>query len=125
MALSQAVSRSMRCVARVSPDKKCNNRTRRGNLCWVHLQARMGLRVRNTNHGLGLFAWRPFYKGDIITKYTGKRVTRKQVDKKYPGDQTAQYVLCDESTGLCVDANVTTSGFGRFVNSFLGSGKKL
>ena len=50
-------------------------------------------------------------------------MTKKQVDKKYPGDQTAQYVLCDDSTGLCVDANITTSGYGRFVNSFFGSGK--
>lgn len=125
MALSQSVSRSMRCVARVTPDEKCNNRTRRGNLCWVHLQARKGLRVRKTNHGLGLFAWRPFYSGENITRYTGQRLTKKQVDKKYPGDQTAQYVLCDDSTGLCVDANITTSGYGRFVNSFFWLRKRL
>ena len=45
--------------------------------------------------------------------------------KKYPGEITAQYALCDDNKqpSLCLDASETTSGYGRFANSALCSGK--
>ena len=92
-------------------------------MCWVHLQKNKGLRVRETKHGLGLFAWKEIEAGEPITPHSGKRLTKKEVDKKYPGDITAQCVLCDEPLKICLDASETTSGYSRFANSPYGSGK--
>ena len=82
---SQAISRSSRCTAMTLAGPKCKNRTRRGNMCWVHLQKKKGLRVRETKHGLGLFAWKEIEAGEPITPYSGKRLTKKEVDKNILG----------------------------------------
>ena len=124
---SQAISRSIRCTAMTLAGPKCKNRTRRGNMCWVHLQKKKGLRVRKTKHGLGLFARKEIEAGEPITSYPGKMLTKKEVDEKYPGGITAQCVLCDDDkqSSLCLDAGETTSGYGRFANSPYGSGKDI
>ena len=53
-------------------------------------------------------------RGAIISKYTGRRRTKKQIDQKY-GDAVAQYALCN-ARGHCVDANHTTDAAARFAN---------
>jgi hypothetical protein len=71
------------------------------------------------NTGEGLFAWkRPFKKNAEISKYTGQRLTKNEIDKKY-GDETAKYAICNGNR--CIDANYTTDAAARFANDAYGT----
>ena len=56
-------------------------------------------------------------KGIKIGKYTGKKITKKKLDRKYPGKNTiAAYAICkeDKPHSKCIDAYKTTHGAPRF-----------
>jgi hypothetical protein len=70
--------------------------------------------------GKGLFTWKkPFQRGDIISKYTGRKLTKKQLDKKY-SEGRADYAVCN-NRGRCVDSTYTTDAAARFVNDSRGT----
>jgi len=95
-------------------------------MCWQHLKAQKGLRIKPSeiaNAGFGLFASKRIPKGKVIAPYTGEVLTRAQVDQRYPGDVTGQYVLCTSRT-RCIDGRKSTAGAARFANSARGSTKK-
>ena len=67
--------------------------------------------------GLGLITARSRYtEGDLSgIKYTGKYLTGKPLDAKYPDeDKPAQYVLCNDPGTKCIDGIKVTSSFARF-----------
>jgi len=88
-------------------------------------------------HGKGLFAsdWRyrnihrgkegpiVFRDGDKISDYTGRILTRDQMERKYPKNTIAPYAFA-LGRGRYVDANRTTDGFARYANSVYRPGRK-
>jgi hypothetical protein len=55
----------------------------------------------------------------VISKYTGRKRTKAQIDRKY-GDGRADYAICN-SRGNCIDANYTTDAAARFANGAHGT----
>ena len=82
------------------------------------------LRIKQSlipNAGLGLFSNKQeFKKNNKIAQYTRKKMTKQQLDTKYPGKNTiASYAICkgDKPTSKCIDAYKTTHGAPRFANN--------
>lgn len=119
---SGSIYRSQQCEAETLGKRQCRQRTARGKMCWIHLKKLKGLRVKKSKHGLGLFTTRDIKPKKIITPYEGERMTKQQAARKYPKND-ARYMLCSNTTNLCVDGRLSNSGVGRFVNSAYGSGK--
>ena len=49
-------------------------------------------------------------------------MTKQEAARKYPKND-ARYMLCSNTTDLCVDAQLSNSGVGRFANTARGSKK--
>ena len=49
-------------------------------------------------------------------------MTKQEAARKYPKND-ARYMLCSNTTNLCVDAQLSNSGVGRFANTARGSKK--
>ena len=127
--MSQSQYRSNQCVAVAdSTGERCKLRTARGRRCFHHSLRDHNLRVKKSsvpNGGLGLYSGtKPIRKGRTITQYTGEPLSRAAVDERYPGDVTAQYVLCG-SKRKCRDARRTDEpGLGRWANDSRGTKKR-
>ena len=119
---SGSIYKSQQCEAETLSKRQCRRRTARGKRCWIHLKNLKGLRVKKSMHGLGLFTTRDIKSKKIITPYEGERMTKQQAARKYPKND-ARYMLCSNTTNLCVDGRLSNSGVGRYVNSAYGSGK--
>ncbi|CAB4007360.1 SET domain-containing [Paramuricea clavata] len=113
----QSIRKSKQCISDTLLQKRCRKRTAHTPKCWIHLAKQDNLRIKPSqipNAGKGLFSWKKTIpSGRVISKYTGRRRTREQIDRKY-GNSTAKYAICKK--GLCVDANHTTDAAGRFAN---------
>jgi len=92
---------------------------------------RLGLRVKKSTiqgAGRGLFAAKAFRSGQRIVPYVAASKlaasmrTKATIDKRYPGNQVAAYVICHgkQARSLCTDASKTSSGVGRFANDVPG-----
>ena len=127
--MSQSQYRSNQCTAVAdSTGERCKLMTARGRLCWHHTLRDKNLRVKKSGiagAGLGLYAGKKrIKKGRSITKYTGEKLSRQAVERRYPGKTRAQYTLCG-SKKKCVDARRTdTPGLGRWANDSRGSGRR-
>ena len=120
---NQSIRECDRCVAIAKSGSRCRNRTCKGRKCWIHTKRDEGLRIKPSqilNAGQGLYATKRFAKGDRIADYTAEKLTRAQVDNRYPGNVTAEYVLC-RSDRECFDGRRTNSSFARFSNDARGS----
>ena len=114
----QSIRKSKQCVADTLKQQRCRKRTAHTPKCWIHLAKQNNLRIKPSNipnAGKGLFSWKkPIMCDAIISKYTGRHCTRKQIDKKY-GNSRADYAICNKQ-GKCIDANHTTDVAARFAN---------
>ena len=127
---SSDVRNSQQCKSNTLKGLQCKKRTAKTKKCWIHLGKENNLRIKKSsipNAGLGLYSYKgKFEKNDKIGKYTGKQITKRQLDKKYPGKNTiASYAICrgNKPTSLCVDAYKTTHGAPRFANDGKHSGQ--
>ena len=116
--VNQSIRKVQHCVSNTAKEQRCKKRTAHTNKCWIHLAGQDGLRIIKPsaipNAGKGLFAWKKgFKKGSEISKYTGRRLRKNEIDKKY-GNKTAEYAICNGDR--CIDANYTTDGAARFAN---------
>ncbi|CAB3985446.1 SET domain-containing [Paramuricea clavata] len=120
---SQSIRKSQQCVSNTQKDARCRKRTAHTEKCWIHLAKQNNLRIKPSNvagAGKGLFAWKkPITRGKLISKYTGRKLSKKELDKKY-GDDVAKYAVCNKR-GRCVDATYTTDAAARFVNDSRGT----
>ncbi len=121
MTKSQSKYNVVICNGTTLQNRSCRRRTARGQKCWMHTKKELNLRVKDStvpHGGLGLFtAEKTYKKGEVITPYTGDLLTKKQVDTRYPGNTTGEYVLC-QNENKCVDGRKTTEkGLGRWANS--------
>ena len=110
--------KSEQCHGSTVKHERCRKNTITDGKCWIHGDREEGLRVKPSTipgAGKGLFATRPFDVGDKICSYKGKLMTKREVNKKWPGDEVAPYVLQITSSRF-VDARKPTSCFGRFIN---------
>lgn len=95
--------------------QRCKRRVCKGFYCWQHSTKTLGLRVKKStipDAGFGLFTTRDFKKNHKIGDYSGTRMTKQEVDKKYNG--TAEYVICDRDR--CIDGSDPNSSFVRYIN---------
>ena len=114
---SQSIRKVQQCTSNTIRAQRCKKRTAHTNKCWIHLATQDNLRIKPSNitaAGKGLFAWKEgFKKGVKISRYTGRRLNKYQIDLKY-GDKTAEYAICNGNK--CVDSNYTTDAAARFAN---------
>jgi SET domain-containing protein len=83
----------------------------------------LGVRVAKSlikGAGDGLFAVRPFKKGDRVVEYRGEKLTQKEYDLKYEDDAMGSYGI-SLSSRYVLDAGKTSSGVARYVCDFHGS----
>ena len=87
---------SKQCVAETLYQRRCRKRTVHMPKCWIHLAKQDNLCIKPSgiiNGDKVLYSWKKSIpRGAIISKYTGRRRTKKQIDQKY-GDAVAQYAL--------------------------------
>lgn len=116
----------VRCEGSTRAGAQCSRRTRvTAARCWQHSRAETGFAVKPSGlagAGRGLFANRDMPKGARVL-YAGpaQRMTRSEVEKRWPGDTLAPYVFC--SGNVCWNAASTQSGLGRYANDGPRSGK--
>lgn len=91
--------------------------------CWQHTIIEYGVKTRPSTikgAGKGLFATRPFYKGEWICPYHGQITPKQCLDTLYPGDTLAPYAVEVDGSGVFVDS-ACTRGIGSMANGlFLG-----
>ena len=89
-----------RCIAKTVNGQDCKRTVCVGlPYCHQHLESKMKLKVKDTRYGKGVFAWDKdkavgapvFKKGDLITKYEGEILTKRQLEARYGKDSTAPY----------------------------------
>ena len=111
-----------RCTAKTTGGLRCRNRVCLGApVCWQHTRRDKGLRLAKSTipgAGRGVFALgRSFRAGEIVCTYEGERMSKAQVDRRYPGDVTAPYTLCSPG-GRCMDG-ACRRGVGSMLNGVM------
>ena len=94
-------------------------RTARGTLCWQHGSIKKGLRIKKSGvpgAGLGLFTTREFQKDEHIDTYRGDKLKQDELDRRYPGDTTAEYVVQVGKKKRYIDGRKTDSSYARWAN---------
>ena len=135
---NQTVAESAKCRGRTEGGAVCTRNTLVTHpYCWQHEIKEENLRVKPSaisGAGKGLFAQdkiRPkpednskivFHKGDKIAAYGGEILNKAELDRRYPGDTMAQYVL-QVNKNKYIDARNTKAGVARYANDPRGSGK--
>jgi hypothetical protein len=119
----QSIRKSQQCVSNTQKDQQCRKRTAHTQKCWIHLAKQNNLRIKPSNipnAGKVLFTWKkPIPRDTLISKYTGRKISKKELDKKY-GDGRADYAVCNKR-GRCVDATYTMDAAARCVNDSRGT----
>jgi SET domain-containing protein len=94
--------------------------------CPYHTRQEAGVYVAKSTiklAGKGLFAAREFKKGETVTLYEGERISTDQYNRRYSKVDYGSYGLA-VNRNLVIDARKTSSGVGRYVCDYTGSGKK-
>lgn len=105
------------CIGQSKTGARCKRRTCRTEYCFQHLQAVEGLKLAPSkipDAGVGLFATKPFKKGEKVTRYTGK---------EYSEYVKGPYVLQIHGNRY-VDSAATNNAAGRFVNDCRGRNRE-
>ena len=71
---------SIRCSGITKSGARCKCKTRKTNLCWIHLKKTKNLRVKPSNiagAGFGLYATKDFKKKEKVAEYKGLTKRRK------------------------------------------------
>lgn len=94
--------------------------------CEEHTESELGFRVAQSIvpfAGLGLFTLKKIKKGEVALLYEGEKLTVDQYNKRYDKSGHGEYGMTLGKKHV-IDARKTSSGLGRFVCDFTGSGKK-
>jgi uncharacterized protein len=94
--------------------------------CWIHTQGQDKIKIDKStipNAGNGLFTLKNRDTDELIAKYTGKRVTKAYLNKKY-GKGKATYAVRVGRTGNYIDAQDVPSGMARYANDVRGTNKR-
>lgn len=99
-----------RCTAHNKNGRQCNRTVCIGlPYCWLHLQQKEDIKIKNGRHGKGVFAWDKsnsnkrgavintrktiFKPGQVITKYNGEKTNERITNERYGNDATAPYAI--------------------------------
>ncbi len=108
-----------RCTAITKKGTRCSICTcKTGPFCYIHLKYQKGLRVapsRIPGAGMGLYTTVPRPAHSYIDDYTGERLTKKQLDARYPGDVVAPYAW--QHGRMYIDPANSNSGAARYANT--------
>ena len=110
---------TQRCTATTRLGKHCRQKTAKGQFCYNHMRMDGGLRVTKSTvprADMGLFAARPFAKGDKVASYTGDTI-----DLSDDSDGGSYVLSLTRTTGI--DAARTNAGYGRWANDPRGTGR--
>ena len=112
------VTPTQRCTASNRLGRQCGALTAKGQYCWNHLRMIEGLRIKPStikSAGLGLFATRPFKKGEHVTSYSGDYVALRGPSDGGPYDlEVTKY--------RGIRAARTNTASGRWLNDARGPG---
>ncbi|MCU0417287.1 MAG: SET domain-containing protein [Cytophagaceae bacterium] len=116
-----------RCTYVDSKGNRCTKETTVTHpYCPQHTQKVLGLKVAKSTvpfAGLGLFTLKPIKKGDIALFYEGEKLTVKEYNKRYEKEGFGEYGMTLGARHV-IDARKTSSGLGRYVCDYTGSGQK-
>ena len=118
--MKHSVYSSHVCGSPTKGGRRCSRRTAKGTLCWQHGMSVHGLRVKKSQirgGGLGLFTTKTIKKDKLIDKYKGEKLNTDQLNRRYPGDQTAQYVVQVGDKNSYIDGRKTDSSYARYANA--------
>lgn len=111
------IVRTERCQAitkRRGLNRQCKHTTSKSTLCWQHLKAQNGLRIKESkilSAGLGLFTTKFIPVGAVICKYTGDTVIEQDPDYGNP------YALqVKQRPPTYIDASRSNTAEGRYAN---------
>ena len=110
---------SVRCSAiSKSTGRRCQNYTKRGQKCWIHLRSLDKLRVKKSripDAGLGLYTLKTIKKNKTVAPYGGRIVRRKPKNSAY---------IVEMSRNKWMDGSQPTSSVARFANQCLPENKR-
>lgn len=93
----QSIRKSQQCVSNTLKEQRCRKRTAHTPKCWIHLAKQNNLRIKPSNipsAGKGLFAWKKSIpRNTLISKYTGRKISKKELDRKYDYVPTMLFVI--------------------------------
>ena len=118
--MNQSVYSSHVCGSPTKGGRRCSRRTSKGTLCWQHGMSSLGLRVKPSEirgAGMGLFTTKTIKKDKLIDKYKGEKLNTDQLNRRYPGDITAQYVVRVGDKKSYIDGRKTDSSYARYANA--------
>lgn len=94
--------------------------------CWQHSMIDYGVKTRLSTipgAGIGLFAVRIIYEGELIVPYDGENITRECLDMRYPNDGTGPYSVA-AADNIIKDAACQRS-LGSMANGLFENGASL
>jgi SET domain-containing protein len=94
--------------------------------CEEHTETELLLRVAQSTvpfAGLGLFTLKKIKKGEVALLYEGEKLTVEEYNERYDESGHGEYGMTLGKKHV-IDARKTSSGLGRYVCDFTGSGKK-
>lgn len=118
--MDQTIYEKAQCAAHTKSGNQCKRNTiKYSKYCFQHAKAIEGLQIQPSKipeAGNGLFAARDLptnYKIDYARDID--KLSREEIEQRYPGDTLGQYVLCENQE--CWDARSTQAGLARYINS--------
>lgn len=125
--MSHTLSITAQCAHTDAQGKQCKRNTKITHpYCALHSRSVLGLEVKPsfiTLAGLGLYATRDFAKGAHIINYEGEKITTKEYTERYAKEGFGTYGMTLNKKYV-LDARKTSSGLGRYVCDYHGSGHK-
>lgn len=102
---------------------RCRNRVCYGfPLCWIHNQSEFGVRIRNSNipnAQKGLFATKPFARGNWICPYNGEHIDANCINLRYAEEETAPYASEKDDGGF--QDGACSRGIGNLANGIFNN----
>jgi hypothetical protein len=111
------------CKAVTRKKSRCRLRTcTTGPYCWLHTKSLEGLRVKPSAlpiAGKGLYTVVPRAANSVVGDYTGEYLSKKELNRRYPGDTLGEYVykVRGGKRALYIDSRDTNSGVLRYMNT--------
>jgi SET domain-containing protein len=116
-----------RCAYVDPKGKKCSRETTITHpYCPAHTQKVLQFKVAKSKvpgAGLGLFTLKPIKKGEVALYYEGEKLKVSDYNERYEKEGFGEYGMTLGSKYV-IDARKTSSGLGRYVCDYTGSGKK-
>lgn len=110
----------VRCQANTANHTRCTRKTcKYGFQCWQHSIKNLGLKVKKSTipgAGQGLFTAKRFDANSRMIEYKGEKLTKKELDRRYPGDTVADYTIQVNRKWFVDARNSPTSSIARYAN---------